>query len=175
MTHLEGDAKAQVLREVSKPVLKAVDKVKESQSDKISDPAQLPAEFADYGKVMTDEEVKQLREGKFLDEAEDYETRRDEALLDFAYWFWGDIKKRVPSLANDYRTERALANEQNVRAALDRYADRELVETFPIDKIVQVVGWVLQKEYDDGRKEARLKDELKFGDGSEDGDSSLGE
>lgn len=175
MQHLEGEAKETVLLDFSRPVFEAVDKVKESQRDKISDPALIPPEFADYGKVMTDEEVKQLRENKLIDKAEDYVTRRDEAVLDFAYWFWDDIRERVPSLAHDYRKETALVNERNVRAALDRYVNREVVKTFPFDSLVQVVGWVLQKEYDDGRTEARLKEKFQFEDSPEDGDGSLGE
>lgn len=194
MHHLEGDAKAQVLKKVSKPVLEAVDKVKESQDCKISDPAQIPPEFADYGKVMTDEEVKQLREDKFLDEAEDYETRRFEALLDFVSTFWRETMTRFPSAAYDPLTQLKLADELNVRNALERYIDGELVKTYPMDEIMRVVkGWWREHHHRFAEEdisgvdvdwEAILEnekhsttdalDEL-YGTRSEDGDGSLGE
>ena len=98
MTRLEGDAKEHVLKKVSQPVFEAIDKVKASQDGKISDPAQLPPEFADYGKVMTDEEVKRLREDKFLDRAEDYARTRDEALLEARE----DYEKRCKEINDTY-------------------------------------------------------------------------
>ena len=150
MQQLEGAAKDKVLLDFSRPALEAVDKVKKSQDVKISDPAQIPPEFADYGKLMTDDEVKQLKEYRLIDKADDYATRCDEALLDFAEWFWSDIRSRVPSLAHDQRMESALANEENIRAALKRFVDSELVETFPMNEILRVVmTWWLNHQYID--------------------------
>ena len=98
MERLDGEAKEKVLLDFSRPVLDGVKKVEESHEDKISDPALIPPEFADYGKVMTDEEVKRLREDKFLDRAEEYAMTRDEALLEAR----DDYEKRCKEINDTY-------------------------------------------------------------------------
>jgi hypothetical protein len=171
MHHLEGEAREKVLVDVSRPVLEAVDKVKESQNDKISDPALIPPEFADYGKVTTHEELvaEAEREGeekaraeqeRLVDAADAYgvdvsEAARYDALHAFGKWFWkygpyAEAKKLWPSIKFDEKRQRELISEMEVKHGLDRFIDGALVATFSMNEILDVVEktWTGELDYD---------------------------
>ena len=100
---LDGVAKKTVINHVTKPVIELVDRIKEKEGDKISDPADLPEEFNTYGTVKYGYEIEAERRAaekeRLLKEKEKELQRlkkmqeklvsdKDRILPLFGAWFW---------------------------------------------------------------------------------------
>ena len=89
---LSGAAKDQMLLNFGRPVLEAKKVIDDSHEEKISDPALIPAEFADYGTVETGPEyearIAKEKEAAAEAAAKKKVKRYQKALSDFGHWFW---------------------------------------------------------------------------------------
>ena len=85
---LEGKAREKILLNYGQPVLEAKKIIDDSHNAKISDPDLIPAEFADYGKAISEEEyLAQLRQ-KLRDNSREAAIKRSTELLMSVRWLW---------------------------------------------------------------------------------------
>lgn len=85
---LEGNAREKILLNYGRPVLEAKKVIDDSHNEKISDPDQIPARFADYGKVISEEEYQEALRQKLVNRSIDDATRRSTDLMQIAYNLW---------------------------------------------------------------------------------------
>lgn len=85
---LGGVAREQVLVNFAKPVLEAKAFIDTSHDKKITDPEQIPAEFADYGKLIPEEEYQAELRKKLLDSSRKAAIKRSTEMIKGVRWLW---------------------------------------------------------------------------------------